>query len=110
MKNKRVKRIIDKEKEIMDLLDSNDDKTLFGFNAIRFYYYIDDLMNRRNHSKLIESVYIDRVDDVKWVQANNCNISHRTAFRYRNAYVELLNILNGDQILKELAVTLDGLV
>ncbi len=107
MKNKRKTKLERKEREIIDRLDGEDKDLIFAFNLIKLYFLIDDLINCRNHSMLINLIYVKRDDMTKWVQANSCNISHRTAFRYRNLYVELLEIIYKNEEIKNFAVYSD---
>ena len=95
-----------REREIMRLLDEKEEIAIKAFNLMRIYYYIDDIINRRNHTKLINAIYVKRQAVSKWSQANFCNIGQRTAFRYRNMYVLLTSILYNEEILREFAVTL----
>ena len=94
------------EKEIMRLLDAKEETAIRAFYLLRMYYYIDDLLNNRNHTKLINAIYVKRQSSSKWNQANFCNIGHRTAFRYRNTYVLLVRTLFKKEVLRDLAVTL----
>lgn len=93
MKNKSKETLTNREKEIMQLLDDGDQTAVFAFNLLRIYFSIDDIINNRNHSKLIDYIYVKRLDVTKWEQANLCNIGDRSAFRYRNVYTWLQNEL-----------------
>lgn len=105
MKNKRITKLERKEKEIINRLDGEDEDLIFAFNLIKLYFLIDDLINCRNHSMLINLIYIEKADTAKWVQANACNIGHRTAFRYRNLYIKLLEIVYENETVKNFALS-----
>lgn len=106
MKNKRKAKLENREQAILQDIDGGDSKTAFAFNMVRLYYYIDDLINNKNHSKLINLIYVMRKDLTKWAQANKCNIGDRTAFRYRNAYVKLIEIIRNNEKVEEFIILL----
>ena len=103
MKNKRETKLEKREKEIINRLNGKDPTALFVFSLLKLYFYVDDLIYNRNHSKLISEVYVDRKARAKWAQANSCNISHRTSFRYRNLYLQFINALYQESVLSELS-------
>lgn len=98
MKNTSKKKLEKREQQFLELIDKKDRKAILLFALLRIHYYIDDLVYNRNHSKLIDSVYVKRLNLAKWSQANNCNIGERTSFRYRNEYVDLINSLYEEKL------------
>lgn len=102
MTNKGKKKLEDIEKEIVERIQNKSKDTVVAFSLIRLYFLIDDLINNKNHSMLIKLIYVDRKNSAKWAQANDCNIGQRTAFRYRNLYIRLIDILHDENIAKRL--------
>ena len=113
MKNKSTITLEKMEKNFIRLIEQKDYTASVVFDLVKLYYQIDDLIYNRNHSKLIDTIYVKRIDCAKWAQSNYCNISHRTSFRYRHEYVKLISLLYKEETLKELVVTvsmINGLI
>ena len=101
MKKTKETKLQKREREILQLIDSEDRLTICAFDLIRMYFFMDDMINNKNHSQLINLIYVDRKELTKWAQANYCNISHRTAFRYRNLYIKLFDHVNDEEKIKD---------
>ena len=95
-----------REKEFIKLLEAKEERAMQVFNLLQTYYFIDDLINNRNHTKLINDIYVKKSRLPKWSQANDCNVGQRTAFRYRHVYIWLIEKLLDFTVQNEFALTL----
>lgn len=99
--------ITKKEKEVFALLDAPDERAWKAVREVRRYLDTDDKLHRKNLLLLFDTIYIRRSKYTKWRIANDCNISHRTLFRYRHAFIELFYSFFDDDRFASSAPTTD---